>query len=100
MTMPATPMAATESAFASHGMPSQSEITTSVRPAMTTDDDQMSVEKCSASASSAWLSYFFATRLSMREREKSMPMARNITRKAQMETSTTTSSKNRRWMAS
>ena len=75
-------------------MPSHSEITTSARPMMTTDEDQMSVEKCSASASSAWLSYFFATRLSVREREKSMTMERNITRKAQMVTSTSTSSKN------
>ena len=40
-------------------------------PAMTTAEDQMSVEKCRASASSAWLLCLRAMRRSMREREKS-----------------------------
>ena len=35
---------------------------TKTRPTMTTAEDQMSVEKCRASASSAWLSYFLAVR--------------------------------------
>ena len=41
--------------------------------------DQMSVEKCSASASSAWLSYLAAILPKARERQKSTAMEMNIT---------------------
>ena len=50
---------------------------------MTTDDDQTSVEKCRASASSAWLRYFLAARSRARERERSTAMETAITAKAQ-----------------
>ena len=69
MTMPATPMAATASAFVSQGMPKRLPRATSTRPTMTTADDHMSVEKWIASASKAWLSYFSAALFRRRTRE-------------------------------
>ena len=46
--------------------------------------DQMSVEKWSASASSAWLSYLAAILPNARERQKSTAMEMNMTTKAAM----------------
>ena len=51
-------------------------------PTATTPLDQMSVEKCSASACSAWLSYFAAIVPSARERQKSTAMEKNKVRNA------------------
>ena len=48
---------------------------------MTTAELQMSVLKCSASASSAWLLCFFAVADSMREREKSTTIETAMTAK-------------------
>ncbi len=42
----------------------------------------MSVEKCSASASNAWLSYFIAMVPSARDRHTSTPIDSSITRNA------------------
>jgi hypothetical protein len=58
----ATPRAARASAFISRGIFSHPERTTPTRPSRTTEEERMSVEKWRASASRAWLSYFFATR--------------------------------------
>ena len=69
MTMAATPKAATASAWTSQGSPSRWPANTPQSPKSTTADDQMSVEKCSASASKAWLAYLSAARLRARERE-------------------------------
>ncbi len=63
ITITATPRAATASAWTSQGTPSCSLASTPQSPSSTTADDQMSVEKCSASASSAWLAYLSAARL-------------------------------------
>src|SRR3990170_1714729 len=99
-TIPAMPRAATASAFTSQGIPKRADKTTRINPAITTEEDQMSVEKCRASASRAWLSYFLAALASECERPKStrieMPMIRN----AQMEASTSTLLKNSLKMAS
>jgi hypothetical protein len=67
---------------------------------MTTDEDQTSVLKCSASASSAWELYFRAARYSMRERETSITIEEPMTTKAQTEASTLTGWTNSRSTAS
>jgi len=69
ITIPATPSAATQSALASHRTSKRFPATTHASPKKTTRDDQMSVEKCRASASSARLWCFSAARASARERE-------------------------------
>src|SRR5882724_797898 len=83
-TITATKSAATGSASASHAIPYLRPTNTNAKPSTTTALDQMSVEKCSASASSAWLSYLEAILPSARERQKSTPMETNITTKAVM----------------
>ena len=50
----------------------------------------MSVLKCSASASSAWLRCLAATRYSIRDRDTSTAIEMPMTAKAQMEASTCT----------
>ena len=75
------------SALPSQAIPLRFEIHTVSRPAITTVLDQTSVEKCSASASSAWLLCFFATRYSIRERETSTTIESAITAKDQTVTS-------------
>src|SRR5260370_13534571 len=72
----------------------------SVRPSTTTPADQTSVEKCSASASRAWLSYLLAMRPRARDRHQSTAIEISITAKAQMDGSTSTPRENRRINAS
>src|SRR5271169_3285020 len=60
----------------------------------------MSVEKCRASASSAWLSYLTAMRPSTRERHQSIPMEKIMTAKAARDGSISTRRKNKRTTAS
>src|SRR5512139_2795379 len=98
--MPATPRAATASAFTSQGWSIQRARLTRNRPAITTEEDQIWVEKCSASASRAWLLYFLATRASMRERDRSTRIDTPITTKDQILASTSTCLWNRREKAS
>ena len=74
MITPATPSAATASNMPSHGMWYFSPSHVPVIPRTTTNVLQTSVEKCSASASSASLGYFFATRFRARARTKSIPI--------------------------
>src|SRR5450756_2589641 len=96
-----TPSAATASL--SRNQPSDgahSPNLTHARPAITTDELHTSVSKCRASASSAWLLYFFAVRASMREREISITIEMAITAKLQKVTSTSTLWKKRRCVAS
>jgi hypothetical protein len=57
---------------------------------MTTLELQMSVLKCRASASNAWLLYLTAARLRTRERVTSMMIEISMTTNAQTEASTTT----------
>ena len=77
-----TPSAATES-------PPFQPALTPIKPKITTDELQISVWKCRASASSAWLWYFVAARESTRDREKSVTIEIPITAKDQALTSTT-----------
>ena len=75
MITPATTSAATGSSMPSQGMPSLLPSHAALMPMITTNVLHTSVEKCSASASSASLGYFLAMRLNARERTRSMPMA-------------------------
>src|SRR5450432_3272651 len=52
---------------------------TAANPKITTVELQMSVWKCRASASRAWLLYFLAVRARARDREASMAMETSIT---------------------
>src|SRR4051812_475851 len=81
-------------------MPYLRPTATTVNPTTTTALDHTSVEKCSASASRAWLSYFTAIRLSARERHQSTAMEQNITRNAVTLGSISTWWKKRRFPAS
>ena len=81
-TIPATARAAIVSALASHGRSKCCAARTPTSPKSTTHDDQISVEKCKASASRAWLWYFFDTRSKAREREKSTTIESMTTRNA------------------
>ncbi len=82
-TMPATHRAATESALSSQFSLSLWATSTHARPKNTTSDDHTSVEKCSASASSAWLLYFKAACFNALDREISTTIETAITAKAQ-----------------
>src|SRR6516165_11834100 len=73
----ATTRAATESAQANPKC-------TPTNPIKTASEDQRSDEKCSASASSAWLDVFSAVCESARARKKSMMIDARTTPKAQM----------------
>src|SRR5262249_1533220 len=96
----ATPSAATASARASQAMPVRPESHTPASPNNTTVDDQTSVEKWSASASSAWLRCARATRARARERERSTTMEISITPNAQGVASTCPVPRRRRRTAS
>src|SRR6202142_1385060 len=80
--LPATPSAPTASSVPSHAIPNLNPIHEAVIPTNTTSVLHTSVEKCSASASSASLGYFLATRLSARDLTKSIPIARTRIRMA------------------
>ena len=81
-------------------VPVRCENHTPARPTSTTADDQTSVEKCSASASRAWLRCRRATAASARERERSIPMEMAITRNDHTVASTWPPPKNSRLPAS
>ena len=71
------------SAFASHGTGRRGPPSPVRGPRITTELDQMSVLKCRASASRAWLSNLSATRFSRRERQASTTIEMPMTTKAQ-----------------
>src|SRR5450432_3601511 len=79
---PATNSAAMGSASKSQVMPNFLPRSTRASPKATTPLDQMSVEKCRASACKAWLSYLFAIFPRARERQKSTAMETSIARNA------------------
>jgi len=81
-------------------IPVFSEIQTRTSPMITTDELQMSVRKWSASASSAWLLYFLATRYNALDRMKSTTIDIIITRKVHTLASTVTFVKNSLFTAS
>ena len=99
ITISATPSAATASARLSQACCVTAPSLTSPSPTITTALLRISVRKCSASASSAWLSYLRAARPSAREREKSTIMDTSSTPKAQGLASTAMLQKKMRWMA-
>jgi hypothetical protein len=66
--MTATTHAATGSARASQSCPERRATTTPINPRITTDEEAMSVLKCRASASRAWLPLSSATRFRSRAR--------------------------------
>jgi len=75
-----TPSAAIASPALRNASPgNHSPAFTAIRPAITTAELQMSVWKCRASASSAWLLYFLAVRERTRDREASIAIEVSIT---------------------
>src|SRR5271166_5516746 len=94
-TTPATTRAAIGSACRSQPTPVLRPNHTRASPRITTPLDQMSVEKCKASASIAWLSYLAAMRPRARERHASTAMDRNMTTNAATLGSISTLWKNR-----
>src|SRR5580765_7187047 len=82
---PDTSRAATGSALVSHDTCQREPTQTSANPRATTPLEKTSVLKCSASASSAWMSYLSAIFWSLCERHQSTAIERNITTNAAME---------------